>query len=103
YVGAEVEISNDSDAPLDFNPDAIRLRDADGVAYTADGVRGSDPRILDINLIPRERTRGWVWFPVPEATRLVDVTYVAPQPRLTIPLSTASSPDPEGTPLPPGF
>ena len=105
YVGADVEINNDSDAPLDFAPSGVRLRDADGFEHSSGAVRGSDPRILEINLIPGERARGWVWFSVPEATRLVDLTYEAPSPRLTVPLSMLSSLNPEGTPLPvpPGF
>lgn len=101
YVGAEVGINNESEAALNFSPGSIRLRDTDGVEYTAGTVLGSDPRILDINLIPGERARGWVWFSVPEATQLVDLTYVAPAPRLTVPLPTESDAGAEGTPIPP--
>lgn len=102
YVGAEVSIRNESDAALNFSPSAIRLRDTNGVEYPSGGVIGSDPRILDINLIPGERASGWVWFSVPEDAELVELTYVAPSPRLTVPLSADPELDSEGTPIPSG-
>jgi hypothetical protein len=101
YVGAEVSILNESDAALNFTPSSIRLRDVDGVEYSSGAVIGSDPRILDINMIPGERARGWVWFAVPEATEAVEITYVAPSPRLTVPVSAASESGDGGTPVPP--
>lgn len=95
YVGAEVGIVNESDAALNFSPSSIRLRDAEGVEYPSVGVVGSDARILDINLIPGERARGWVWFAVPEEAELTELTYVAPSPRLSVPLAPDSDEDTE--------
>jgi hypothetical protein len=101
YIGAEVGIQNESDASLNFLAGAVRLRDVEGIEYLNGTVIGSDPRINDINLIPGERARGWVWFAVPEATQAADITYLAPPPRLTVPVPDGSDTEAEATPLPP--
>lgn len=87
YVGVEVEIRNESAAPLNFAPSAIRLVDTDGVEHTSGAVVGSEPRLLNINMLPGERTRGWIWYGVPETGQLAGLVYAAPSPRLYVPLS----------------
>lgn len=86
YVGAEVEIRNDSAHPLNFAPGGVRLQDSESFEYVFGTVSGSDPLLPTVNMLPGERLRGWVWYVVPEAAQLVELVYVAPAPRLVVPL-----------------
>ncbi|MCA9858981.1 MAG: DUF4352 domain-containing protein [Thermomicrobiales bacterium] len=86
FTAAEVEIVNDSDQPLAFTPIDIRLRDDDGIEYRGGSAIGMEPTINPRNLNPGERSRGWVWFTVPEATVAGEIIYLAPQPQFRIPL-----------------
>lgn len=86
-IAIEVEITNDSDQPLAFTPIDVRLRDAAGVAYRGGAAIGTEPMINPRNLNPGERSRGWVWYIVPEATELVEVAWVAPPPEFSVSLS----------------
>lgn len=85
-VAIEVEVSNDSDQPLGFTPIDVRVRDAAGVEYRGGAAIGVEPMINPRNLNPGERSRGWVWYVVPEASGLAEVVYVAPQPQFRVPL-----------------
>jgi hypothetical protein len=86
FVGAEVVITNGSDQPLDFSTADVRLRDVDGVEYAAGPVVGEEPRLASQNLPEGERTRGWVWYAVPEASALSELRLVGPSPvfRVTV-------------------
>ncbi len=84
YVGAEVEIRNESQRPLAISPAQIRLRDADAVDYGSGGIVGSDPRLFDVNMLPGERVRGWVWFGVPEAAVATELVFVPSAPQLRV-------------------
>jgi hypothetical protein len=86
YVGAEAEIVNDADQPLNFTPIDIRVRDAVGVEYRGGSAIGTEPMINPRNLNPGERSRGWVWFIVPTGAELVEIVYVAPAPQFRVPL-----------------
>lgn len=77
-LAIEVEVSNDSEQPLDFTPLDVRLRDAAGVEHRGGAAIGAEPTINPRNLNPGERSRGWVWYVVPEATEPAEVVYVAP-------------------------
>ncbi len=102
YVGAEVTVANESQAPLNLSTGSIRLRDVDGVeySYSPGAVAGSEPRIQDINMIPGEQAAGWVWYAVPDTASLVEMVYVAPPPRLTVMLRGAAG---VSSPFPPSL
>jgi len=87
YVGAEVEIRNDSQDPLNFSSSGVRLLDDAGFEYVSGSVAGSEPLLPSLNMSPGDRVRGWVWYAVPEAGQLVEIVYVAPSPRLAVILS----------------
>ena len=69
---------------LAFTPIDIRLRSADGVEYRGGSAIGMEPTINPRNLNPGERSRGWVWFTVPEGTTASEIVYIAPQPQFRI-------------------
>ena len=91
YIGAEVEVRNNSDLPLAISPGQIRLRDAEATDYTNTGFIGSDPRLYDVNMLPGERVRGWVWFGVAEAVQPVQLVYVPAAPQLKVDVTSISS------------
>jgi len=86
FAAAEVEIINDSQQPLAFTPIDIRLRSADGVEYRGGSAIGMEPTVNPRNLNPGERSRGWVWFTVPEGATASEIVYFAPQPQFRITL-----------------
>jgi hypothetical protein len=86
FAAAEVEIINDSQQPLAFTPIDIRLRSADGVEYRGGSAIGMEPTVNPRNLNPGERSRGWVWFTVPEGAPASEIVYFAPQPQFRITL-----------------
>lgn len=88
YAGAEVEIVNDSDAPLVVGAAQLRLRTSDKQEFTANAV-GSEPRVFDINMRPGERTRGWVWFTLPDGAEASELLYNPPAPLLRIALTSS--------------
>ena len=87
YIGAEVEVRNDSQDPLNVTSSSVRIRDTDGYEYIPGTVAGSEPLLANLNLGTSERIRGWIWFAVPEASVLDDIAFLAPSPRLTLPLT----------------
>ena len=90
FIGAEVIITNDSDQPLEFRSSDIRLRDSQGFLYQPGNGTGSEPRLVSQNLPANERTRGWVWFLVPNDAQPTDLTFNAPPPSFRVPLPAAS-------------
>jgi len=86
FAAADVEIINDSEQPLAFTPIDIRLRSADGVEYRGGSAIGMEPTVNPRNLNPGERSRGWVWFTVPEGATASEIVYFAPQPQFRITL-----------------
>jgi len=96
YVGAEVEIRNDSDRPLSISPGQIRLRDAESVDFSSSGVVGSDPRLYDINMLPGERVRGWVWFGMPEEITAAELVYIPSAPQLRVAVGAGTEAESEG-------
>jgi Domain of unknown function (DUF4352) len=94
YVAAEIVIENRSDQPLEFTVSDVRLRDEQGVEYTANtGVGGEEPKLVSQNLPDGERTRGWVWFTVPEGTAITEVRFVPAPPQLRVRLPNTSTGD----------
>ena len=92
YVAAEVVIENRSDQPLDFAASDVRLRDEQGVEYAVNGgVVGTEPKLVSQNLPDGERTRGWVWFSVPEGTVITELRFVPAPPQLRVLLPNAST------------
>lgn len=87
YVGAEVEIRNDSQDPLNVSSSNVRLLDNAGFEYVSGSVAGSEPLLPSVNMSPGDRIRGWVWYAVPEAGQLMEIVYIAPSPRLAVVLS----------------
>ena len=85
-LAIEVEVTNDSDQALAFTPLDVRLRDAGGVEYRGGAAIGTEPTINPRNLNPGERSRGWVWYLVPDATETAEIVYIAPQPQFRVPL-----------------
>jgi hypothetical protein len=88
YVGAEVVITNGSDQPLDFTTADVRIRDTEGVEYSAGPVVGEEPKLVSQNLPEGERTRGWVWYAVPEEAVCEDVRFIGPTPIFRVALPT---------------
>jgi len=86
YIGAELQIDNDSDQPLNFTPTDIRLRDESGFEYRGGTAIGQEPTLNARNLNAGERSRGWVWFTVAADAQLVELIYVAPAPVYRAPL-----------------
>jgi hypothetical protein len=94
YIGAEVVIENQSDQPLDFTASDVRLRDEQGVEYVANSaVVGEEPKLVSQNLPDGERTRGWVWFTVPDGTAITELRFVPAPPQLRVRLPNASTGD----------
>ncbi|MER3436606.1 MAG: hypothetical protein C4346_02720 [Chloroflexota bacterium] len=93
FVAVQVIINNASDSPLDFQVSDIRVRDTDDVEYQAGDAIGSEPRLVSQNLPDKERTRGWVWFQIPNEARVREVRFYAPRPVFRVQIPAA-----EGTP-----
>jgi hypothetical protein len=92
YIAAEVVIKNQSDQPLEFAATDVRLRDEQGVEYAvSSGVVGEEPKLVSQNLPDGERTRGWVWFAVPQDVAITEVRFVPPPPQLRVQLPSPSS------------
>jgi hypothetical protein len=92
YIAAEVIIENQSDQPLDFTASEVRLRDEQGVEYASNSaVAGEEPKLVSQNLPDGERTRGWVWFSVPEGTAITELRFVPAPPQLRVRLPNAST------------
>jgi hypothetical protein len=91
YVAAEVVIENPSDQPLEFTVSAVRLRDEAGVEYPATStVVAAEPKLVGQNLPGGERTRGWVWFVVPQSAVITELKLIAPAPQLRVRLPAPS-------------
>jgi len=86
-IALQVVLSNESEQPLEFMVTDFRLRVADGSEYRAGDYLGTEPRIVSQNLPDGERTRGWVWFGIPEAAVAASIVFVAPPPVLRVPLA----------------
>jgi Domain of unknown function (DUF4352) len=92
YLAAEVVIENQSDQPLDFMTSDVRLRDEQGVEYGANSaVIGEEPRLVSQNLPDGERTRGWVWFAVPQGAVIAEVRFLPAPPQLRVRLPSPST------------
>ena len=85
-IGVEVEAVNGSDQPLTVSSFAVRLRDAAGVGYQP-GAAGSNPSLEDRVLGQGERTRGWVWFVLPDGVEPVELVLQPRAPELAIALA----------------
>lgn len=96
YIGAEIEIRNDSDGPLAVSPSQIRLRDSEAQDFRSGGVVGSDPRLFDVNMLPGERVRGWVWYGIPESIQPAELVYFPAAPLLRVTVAAITEP---GTPV----
>jgi multidrug efflux pump subunit AcrA (membrane-fusion protein) len=83
-IRAEVSIINDSDQPLNFQSSSVRLLDADGVEYSAGSAQGREPRLVSQALPGGERSRGSVWFIVPDAAEVVEVKFYGPTPQFRV-------------------
>lgn len=88
FVGAEVVITNDSDQPLEFAVNGVRLQDNRGFQYPAGDVIGTEPRLVSQNLPDRERTRGWVWFLLPVDAEPFQMAFNGPPPSFRVPLAS---------------
>lgn len=83
-VSCQIIITNRSDQPLQFTITDIRLRDTDGAEYRAGDYLGTEPRVVSQNLPDGERTRGWVWFGIPEKATPASIVFIAPPPVLRV-------------------
>lgn len=83
-VACQVIITNDSDQPMEFAVRDIRLRDSEGIEYQAGEYTGEEPRVVSQNLPEGERTRGWVWYGIPEAHQAASIVFLPPRPVLKI-------------------
>jgi hypothetical protein len=87
YIAAEVRIENQSDQPLEFAASDVRLRDEQGSEYaSSSAVVGAEPKLTGQNLPDGERTRGWVWFSVPDNAVITELRFIAPPPQLRVQL-----------------
>jgi hypothetical protein len=104
YIGAEIEVINDSDRPLAVIASQFRLRGNDSVNYPSGGFSGRGPRITDMNTLPGERQRGWVYFAVPDEVEILQMVYSPSDPQIFMDVPAASadaSPVSEATPTSP--
>jgi Domain of unknown function (DUF4352) len=85
-VGAEIIIENGSDQPMSYTIRDIHLRSIEGVEYTAGEIAGEEPALVGQDLPDGERTRGWVWFGVPETDEIKEIRLIAPQPIFRVPV-----------------
>lgn len=83
-VGCQVILTNLSDQPMEIAVRDIRLRDSEGIEYQAGEFTGEEPRVVSQNLPEGERTRGWVWYGIPEAHQPVSIVFIPPRPVLRI-------------------
>jgi hypothetical protein len=92
YIGAEVVIENQSDQPLEFTASDVRVRDEQGVEYAVNsGVVGAEPKLVSQNLPDGERTRGWVWFAVPQDAAITELRFAPAPPQLRVQLPSPST------------
>lgn len=96
YIGAEVEVINDSNRPLAVSASQFRLRGNDSINYPSGGFSGKDPRITDLNTLPGERQRGWVYFAVPTDVEIIQMVYTPSAPQISMNVPAAS---PDATPV----
>jgi len=90
FIGVEIVITNDSLQPLEFRNSSVRLLDDRGFNYPAAVVQGTEPRLVSQNLPDSERTRGWVWFMVPEGAVVSEMIFDGPPPTFRVPVAPAS-------------
>jgi hypothetical protein len=83
-IQAEVIIINASDQPLDFAASNVHLLDSEGVEYAAGSAQGTDPKLVSQTLPDGERSRGHVWFIVPNSAELAEIKFYAPAPQLRV-------------------
>ncbi len=93
FVAVQVIITNASDSPLDFQVSDVRLRDADDIEYQAGEAIGSEPRLVSQNLPDGERTRGWVWFQIPQGSRVSEVRFYGPRPVFRVRIPEEGTPE----------
>jgi hypothetical protein len=86
FIATEVVIDNASDQAMAFTPADIRLVDSTGIEYRGGAAAGTEPFLGVRNLNGGDRSRGWVWFMVPESAQIAELIYVAPTPLFRIPL-----------------
>ena len=91
YIGAEIEVINDSDRPLAVVASQFRLRGNDSVNYPSGGFSGKEPRITDMNTLPGERQRGWVYFTVPVEVEILQLVYSPSDPQIYMDVPAASA------------
>jgi hypothetical protein len=87
-VQVEVVIVNASDQPLSFKASDVHLMDNDGIEYAAGNAAGFEPKLVSQDLPDGERTRGSVWFVVPESAQMAEVKFFAPPPQLRVKIGT---------------
>jgi hypothetical protein len=85
-IGAEIVITNGSDQPLNFSTADIALKDEAGISYPSGSTLGSEPRMVSQDLPDGERTRGWVWFAVPDGTVATQLIFSGPPPQFRVAL-----------------
>jgi hypothetical protein len=90
-VGFDVEVVNDSEQPLGFADNAVVLRDDEGFSYRSGTVTGREPALSGRTIPPGERTRGWVWFEVPQDATLTEILLVLAAPELRVGLDEVAS------------
>jgi hypothetical protein len=83
-IQVEVVIINASDQPLSFKASDVHLLDNEGVEYAAGNAQGSEPKLVSQDLPDGERTRGSVWYIVPDSAVITEVKFYAPPPQLRV-------------------
>lgn len=87
YFATEVEIDNASDQPLSFATSQIRLRATDGLEFTSGAAAGPETTLKARVLPPGDKTRGWLWFNVPDDAELTDLVFIAQSPEFSLSLT----------------
>lgn len=86
YIGADVQIDNESDQLLSFERDKVRLYDDSGYEYKAGNTFGDAPALDGRTLNPGERARGWVWYTVSEESQISELVFFASSPQFRVPI-----------------
>ena len=99
-VGAEVEIANTSDTSLTVYLNNLRLHTDIDVTYPSGLVVGVPetgaelaPKLVEGVVEPGQRTRGWVWWRIPEGEALEEIVFFpSPPPPSVVPLPLDAAP-----------
>jgi hypothetical protein len=91
FVSAQVIVTNGSAVPMQFEVADVHLVDANGDEYPAGSVIGPQPKLVGQNLPDGERSRGWVWYSVPNDAKVTEIRLYGPRPVFSVAIATTNA------------